>query len=588
MSIPNATQTALKGESENGRGSGRAICLAGFTILCIVAVLAIRMTSPSDIHDQTQPKTVAYTTNIVLHADDWSRWVLPLENEEYPATKPPLYNWFAVPFVAMTQGWYEWAHKVPSIASFLLIVVIIYRVVRRIDLEDRTTAWWAVVLFSTNYMWFKLAYLGRPDTVLSLFLITGWVAATILAIGGGAGSSDRVKGLGWWRLALWGSAGMAMLAKGPAAILVPLFAVVLFWFVFDDDDGEDAKGDRRIRFRDRMRLWFLWRRTRRALRVTGASWGVVVAILPFAAWMYLAWRVNPDHVYNVLIREEVTDRLLGIGAKGTKHGPWDFLVTLPAMPWAFVSRFFPWSILFFGALIDLFGRPARGRVRGLTTDGAEGGVGRARVSSEVRVWLVSCLVGTFIPIVVFTISAGKRGDYVASAFIPASILTAWWLNHLGFRLGKRMPHLVGLGAAMTLAGLGVFAFLFNLPVKYPLGDALWKFAGEARPRIEGDGGGGDEGDCEMTVEFYQTGRNPLQTVLFRSQSDDPGVVSKRAAKGNPFWFFVRARDIEAVGSEVWVTAGAGWRFEEVARSERTMSDPTAKPMEVVLFRVEPK
>lgn len=577
----------MKGESEWERGTGRPKWLAGFALVCVIAVLAIRMTSPSDIHDQTQPKTVAYTTNIVLHADRWSRWVLPLENEEYPATKPLLYNWLAVPFVAVTQGWYEWAHKVPSIASFLLIVVIVFRVARRTDPDDGTTAWWAVVIFSTNYMWFKLAYLARPDTLLSLFLITGWVAATMLAVGSGSvsGSNERARGSGCWRLVLWGSAGMALLVKGSAAILVPLFVVVLFWFV--DDDGEDAECDRRNRFRERMRLRFLWRRTSRALRDSGAWWGVVVAILPFAMWMYLAWGVNPDHVYDVLIREEVTDRLLGIGSEGTKYGPWDFLVTLPAMPWAFVSRFFPWSILFCGSLIDLFGRPARGRVRGLARDGAAGGTGRARVSSEIRVWLISCLVGTFVPIVVFTFSAGKRGDYVASSFIPASILTAWWLNHLGFRLGKRMLSLVGLGALITLVGLGVFAFRFNLPVEYPLGNALWKFAGEARPIVESGAGTSGEGKA-MAVEFYQTGRNPLQTVLFRSQLDDPEATARRVERREAFWLFVQARDVEALRREAWVTAVGGWRFEEVARSDRTMSDPTAKPLEVVLFRATPK
>ena len=83
------------------------------TGLVMLVIFGCRWFGPSDLYDNDQPKTVAYTVDMVEHG----RWLLPVDMLGRPATKPPMYNWIGAPFVA--AGWHdEFALKLPSTASF--------------------------------------------------------------------------------------------------------------------------------------------------------------------------------------------------------------------------------------------------------------------------------------------------------------------------------------------------------------------------------------------------------------------------------------------------------------------------------------
>ncbi len=544
--------------------------LPWFAMACVVVVLLLRIVSPSDIHDQTQPKTVGYTTNIVLNSGSFENWVLPLEVDEFPTTKPPFYNWVAAPFVALTDGRYEWAHKVPSIFAFLVLNLTVFFLLKRIDGGARTRmSWyWGVVIFCSNYMWFKLSYLARPDSLLTVFLVMGWIAATMLVhrqddAGRWRGGRRRI-----WAAVFWGSTGMALIAKGPAAVLLPLILYGLLWcWNYQPIDGSQRP------VRGRLRLAYLGGCVKAAIRISYAWVGFPLALVPFGIWFYLAYQINPEHVYEVLIREEVIDRMLGIGAEGTKNGPWDFLRTLPNMPLIFVTRFFPWSIFFIVGMVELLRRGQR------LTGWIAGDADRVdELPVETRLWLVACLVGTIVPIVVFTLSAGKRGDYIALSIFPASVFVAWALCHLGAQWGERRSGLVAGLAGVMLVSFGVYAYQFDLPVRYALGDALIAFAKEVRPMLEDD-------DDQRAVELYRTGRNPLQTLLHQSRLSDPAMAAAAMEAGEPFWLLVRARDLEQLRAEPWAAAG---EFVQVARSEAAASDQTAMIFEVVLYSVVPR
>ncbi|MCH8315776.1 MAG: hypothetical protein IIA64_07370, partial [Planctomycetes bacterium] len=93
------------------------------SITAIIWLLAARILGPSDAWDQTQPRTMAYTTDIIANG----RWILPVERGVYPATKPPLYNWLAVPMVKLMGFSSELAHKSPSVVSLRVCWLIVGR-----------------------------------------------------------------------------------------------------------------------------------------------------------------------------------------------------------------------------------------------------------------------------------------------------------------------------------------------------------------------------------------------------------------------------------------------------------------------------
>ena len=93
-----------------------------------------------------------------------------------------------------------------------------------------------------------------------------------------------------------------------------------------------------------------------------------------------------------------------------KSGAWDWIRTAPNMPIYFLARFMPWSVLLIGVIVDVFGKDQPGRVRGLP-DAAEDPRGRT--------WMIASLLFPVVVVVFFSLSAGKRADYIASAFAPA-------------------------------------------------------------------------------------------------------------------------------------------------------------------------
>ena len=83
------------------------VVLAGM----FVFALAARIAGPSDLYDNEQPKTVAYTMDIVVHG----RAIMPYDMKGRAPHKPPLYNWLAVPVVGGLGVYEQWAFALPSV-----------------------------------------------------------------------------------------------------------------------------------------------------------------------------------------------------------------------------------------------------------------------------------------------------------------------------------------------------------------------------------------------------------------------------------------------------------------------------------------
>jgi len=566
--------------------------------LCFLAVgIAFigRIAGPSDVHDQTQPKTIAYTTNIVLNSDQLSRWMLPVELDMYPATKPPLYNWLAVPAVAITNGTSEFAHKIPSVAAFFGILVIVWCLGQRLDAETVTgrglnasglVAPTAVMIVACNYAFFKLSYLARPDTLLTLWLVFGWAAATSLVLKsqtyttGQAGHPERIevqecrcRKWGMW-FALWGSIGLAAITKGPAAFVIVAYIFIIA-VVGHISDAEGSQGspnqndtDQKETLKNRIARYVSDFRI--ALHRTGFFTGIIFALLFPGLWLFIAWIAEPDHVYNILIREEVIDRILGIGDEGTKSGSWDLLRTAPNMPLYFLTRFLPWSIFFVGAAIDLFAKPMDGRVRGFPS----------RTDRPVaHRWVLATFVFPIVVVIFFSLAAGKRADYIASAYVPASLLISYWFVHLGFRLGRRFPTSLAIVGVLVASGLIVHDHTLGFAARFPLSNALTEFADDVRETIA------ENGVITRELVFYETGTHPVQALLHCSQVDTEEHLRERLLNPQPFWLVARTRDLNTLLEASWLT---DWVIEPAFESVSVSGSEGAPPYQVILISMNHK
>jgi len=523
------TAPAHVGAEAGARGAGGRVGLLVLlaSITALIAALGLRAAGPSDLWDQVQPRTISYTTDIIVHG----RWVLPMERGARPATKPPLYNWIAVPAVVALGFPSEIAHKMPSVLAALACWLLVVRFGRARLGAD--VGWLAGLMFVANYTIFKLGYLARPDMVLCAWLLLGWVSVTALLVDETTAGTRSAR---WGRAALfWLCFGMAGLTKGPPALLLPLYAVIAARLVAG--------------------RWS-------AVHRTGWWWGAPLGLAMIGAWLYGVWRVDPAHLREELWFAEVYGRASGVGPEGDQRGPIGLLATAPNMVFYFVIRFLPWSVAAVLAVATLWTRGAAGR------EGAR----RWRTLGERGAILHGAAIFVVLVILFYTASAGKRADYAAPAFAPGALLAAWWVRE---RFG-RVRLTIGAGV-VTMAVLAVDNGRQPLAPAPGFGDAIRAFAIQAEPILRTD---------PRPTAFYWTGDGAIQALLGYSQVDSMESVVELIDSGQPFRV---VGGIRTNASQIDAWLRRNWKVGTVTPRVQSALLPRAArwPGQITVYDVEP-
>ncbi|MCB9841778.1 MAG: glycosyltransferase family 39 protein [Phycisphaeraceae bacterium] len=218
-----------------------------------------------------------------------------------------------------------------------------------------------------------------------------------------------------WSVAMWGCVAAGLIVKGPVA-LIPV-GVLIVWLALGG------------RWRETARLGFLI--------------GVPIAVAPILAWVIAVVVRHPEAVD--IWRHEMVDRATGAGDHARPF--WYYLpVVLIGMFPATAMMTLPW--------FNLRWREAIGAVRG----------------GDVRALM---LVAVLVPVVVFTLIAGKLASYVLPCAIPLALLVSRnvevWLTR-DVVDGRRVPEIRVTLFVAFLCVLGVFAVA--LPYGFGAG-LLW-------------------------------------------------------------------------------------------------------------------
>lgn len=511
--------------------SRATILIAVFSVVALLSVIAVRIAGPSDIYHQTQPRTVSYTTDILVNG----RWVLPYEQDRIPATKPPLYNWLAVPFVRVIGFSSDLAHKMPSVLALIggwaVLVWIGERSLTRSGEGDRRSGigFLAALMFTATFLIFKLGYLARPDMLLTFFLMTAWAAATAILA---RPAAQRHSGppLIVLQVILWGSVALAFLTKGPVAVIaivfLPLAAVIVA-------------------------------RDRRALRSFGWQWGLPLVLVVFGAWVASVYAISPEHLTQTLWGEEFYGRIVGQEDDPGKRTPLTLLTGALNMPVYFLLRGAPWSFLSVLAIIAIFR-------------------GGGPVERGVALWMRSAAVWVLTVLLITTLSAGKRADYIASCFGPGSLLAAWWW----MRVVRRpiVAHPAAVVAAAAVISILVYVNEHELGAPFPgYGDSVNTFLDEAKPRLEDD---------PLHLYFWRLSGSHVPAYL--GVSADHRLPALRDALRNEGAFWViggQRRDPPIEFDEQPYVTRSGLQVTRVLRSEK-LNKNGEEPHRLTLYLLE--
>ena len=438
-----------------------------FGIATMSIAVVGRVLGPNDLWDQTQPRTMAYTVDITRGGS----WVLPSDAGGLPATKPPMFNWFAAPVVSAFGSLSHAAHVAPSIGAAigvcLLLCVACWRWRghwpaggRGEDDHDNGNhaavirCVIAALVFFSPYPAIKLAGLARPDMLLIFWLTLGWIAITEI-------SRSREKPSFAMRVVLAVAFAGAILTKGPPALLLP------------------------------VHHWFISRRPRGPARTSRDRYG---SCAPYAAglligllWLASAWFVDSDHVESRLLGTELLDRVVGANPDAGGGGLQRLFVEVWKMPGFAMVRFLPWSVwLGVAAVIWWFGRRA------------EVGPAHDNAAPAACVLTRSAWIWIVCSIAFFSLSAGKRADYIAVIGPMLAILVTASCTTPALR------RLAAGVAALTVIVVAIVPYFAPGNATPGYGAAQHRFARDVHARLQRDA---------LRVELRQDGNGPISPLI---------------------------------------------------------------------------
>jgi 4-amino-4-deoxy-L-arabinose transferase-like glycosyltransferase len=327
-------------------------------------------------------------------------WLVPHRHGEYYAHKPPLMFW-----LVNLGGWLTGTGvnsvttRLPSLLGGVTALWCVAMLLRRWDRADQ--AWTGVLVCASTYLFWKEGGWGQMDMLLCGFQM---LALYCLFAQDHSRSSRQA-------LLAYASMGLAVLAKGPVGLLVPMGAYL------------SAK---------------LAARESRDLRRWHWVWGPALALALPGLWLLLVWMNNPPPGYlQELLFAQNIDRARGDFGHQRPFTYFAVMLPIDGLPW---TLFLPlvWKALS-GSQED---RRLRARITG---------------------WVLF-VVGFF------TLSASKRNLYILLCYPALAILTALaWDRVRSSRVSN------GLALALTwippvtaavLLGAGLFASWLhpNLPM----------------------------------------------------------------------------------------------------------------------------
>ncbi len=403
-------------------------------VALVAAVVFFTNLGGPRLFDEDEPKNAVCGREMLERGD----WVTPMFNGQLRVDKPILIYWVMLVSYSLF-GVNEFSARLGSSLAGVSSVVMTYHLGRL--LLDRWAGALSAMLLASGLMFAVLSRASTPDALLVCCTTAGFLAfvAGVSRLRGGTFSADgamlvhltesALPRTNW--LAMYAAMGLAVLAKGPVGLVLPLFVIGL-WATFVDicPSAEAPAGAWRAGLHGLGRRFAPARLVKIAssLRVLpgvlivlaiALPWYVAVGLRTDGAW--LAGFLGGHNVGRFMQPME------------NHRGPVVYYLA------AIMIGFFPGSVFL----------PA----------GVASAVLRVRAADSQRQSLgfLLCWIGGYVGF--FTLAATKLPNYVTPCYPAVALVTGCWLVRacrldappLGrLRLGVSIFGIVGLGVGVGL------------------------------------------------------------------------------------------------------------------------------------------
>ena len=320
------------------------------------------------------------------------QWLVPRRFGEYYAHKPPLMFWLINASSLLTGGEIDGiSARLPSLLGAVMTLWAVSQLAFK--WVGAAAAWRTVFVLCTSFLFWHEGGMGQIDS-----LLCGLECMALALLFRGDERPSRGE-----QAAAYVFMGLAILAKGPVGLIVPLGSYAA---------ARLAAGERA------------------ALRGGHWLWGPVLALSLPAVWLLLVWRAGaPAGYFHEVLFSQTVER--AGGALGHAKPPTYFLGYLPL-------DFLPWTVFIPAALLAAW------------RDGELKRVGRRLLG-----WIA-------FPVLFFSLIASKRNLYILLAYPALAMLVAAAWPAMA-RLSPRWQRVSGVifGALLLLVGTAGLAAGFH-------------------------------------------------------------------------------------------------------------------------------
>ena len=214
------------------------------------------------------------------------------------------------------------------------------------------------------------------------------------------------------------------------------------------------------------------------------------------------------------------------------------------------------------------------------SEGAMQKVRRWRKLGELGSYLNGAALFVIIIICVYTLSTGKRADYIAAAFAPGALLTAWWMLQLPERVLKTATRISITAAITTLLVMTLINEYKPLDpaIDVSFGDDINEFIHEAQQYIS---------ESPAPIEYWAAGTSHLQGHLGSSVKDGSIPLLTALHNEQPFWLVAGQRGSEPQNIYDWLTTNKESAVLGKRCSSKELPRYAGWPGKVTLYWVVP-
>lgn len=343
-------------------------------VLCLLSVVLFLGVAPFSTRGEPREAIVAFS----MLQD--GNWILPVNNGDEIAFKPPLLHWLVAALSGLTGHITEFTSRLPSALAAVAMIVAVFRFFAR--RRGETVAMLAALLTLTCVEVHRAAMTCRVDMLLASLMVLGLLAL-----------------YRWWEAGLRGVPWAAVLClagaaltKGPVGVVLPCGAAAVFYWL---------RG---------QRFWpVCWRMALVAL----------AAFVPLCLWYVAAYHEpHGGERFLRLIYEENVLRFTGQMSYASHINPWTYNVQ------TVLAGFLPYTLM---GLIVLCSARLWRRFAGFLRRSLHVGNWRLRTwwrtEDPSRLFALVCVVVIFL---FYCIPASKRSVYL----LPLYPFLAYWLAEL--------------------------------------------------------------------------------------------------------------------------------------------------------------